>query len=100
MVDKTQPEGSRAIGTVRSHYGGKMFDTEIRKDPALEGAPGRSQDIFRYAPESGGAADYAALVDEIADRLERYGAIYNGIASKAKRAAARGQTEREGSVPA
>ena len=66
----------------------------------LEEVPGRSQDIFRYAPESGGAADYAALVEKIEGRLERYGAIYNGIASKAKRAAARGQKGRDGNVPA
>jgi chromosome partitioning protein len=100
MVDKTQSEDSEAIEEVRSHYGGKVFETEIREDPTLEEAPGRSQDIFRYAPESGGASDYAALVEEIEDRLKRYGAIYNGIASKAKRAAARGAKGEDGKVPA
>lgn len=90
MVDKHQDEVPEAIKEVRNHYGGKVFDTEIRNDPKLEEAPAQNKDIFRHAPESGGAADYASLVEEIEERLERYGSIYNGIASKAKRAVTQG----------
>jgi chromosome partitioning protein len=64
---------------LRGHYGGKVFDTEIRYDPALESAPGHKKSIFDHAPESDGAADYADLLDEIEERLERYGAVYGTV---------------------
>ena len=41
------------------------FDTIIRTNVDLAAAAGRGTDIFDYAPRSNGAADYAALADEI-----------------------------------
>jgi chromosome partitioning protein len=67
---------------LRNHYGAKVFDTEIRQDPALEAAPGHGKDIFAYAPDSSGADDYRALIDEIEDRIDRYGAIYGDLLKK------------------
>jgi chromosome partitioning protein len=92
MVDRTREASREAINQLRSHYGGKVFDTEVEPDQTLEEAPSRGQDIFRYAPESQGAEQYGQLVREIEDRLTRYGSIYNGLASKANQAAVEGRS--------
>ena len=70
------------IRDVRKHYGGKVFDTLVRRDPALERAPAHNQDIFAFAPDSDGAADYAALLDEVENRIERYSVVYDRLASR------------------
>jgi chromosome partitioning protein len=70
-------EQTRAIKTqVRDHYGGKVFDTEIRTDAALEKAPTVGKSVFDYAPDSQGAQQYKALVDEVIERVDRYGSVY------------------------
>jgi chromosome partitioning protein len=79
MVDRTGDDVDDAIDQLRNHYGGKVFDTEIRIDPSLEKAPSRNVDIFRYAPESQGAKDYNRLIDEIEERLQRYGSVYDTL---------------------
>jgi chromosome partitioning protein len=79
MVDREQDGVESTIDQLRNHYGGKVFDREIRQDPKLEEAPSRGQDIFRYAPNSAGAADYGHLIDEIEDRLQRYGSVFGGL---------------------
>ena len=48
--------------------GFRVFRTKIRDNVALGEAPAVGLDIFRYAPRSNGAADYAALADEIQER--------------------------------
>lgn len=83
MVDRSQKEVPNAIQQVRDHYGGKVFETEIRRDPKLEEAPSRGQDIFRYAPESRGASDYDRVLDEIEKRLQRYGSVYGELVNGA-----------------
>jgi chromosome partitioning protein len=79
MIDRDEEEVDGAIDQLRNHYGGKVFDTEIRTDPKLEEAPGRGVDIFRYAPDSQGAADYRRLLDEVEERLQRYGSVYDTL---------------------
>jgi chromosome partitioning protein len=79
MVDRSADQVEGAIEQLRNHYGGKVFDTEIRTDPVLEQAPGHNKDIFRYAPDSQGAADYQKLIDEIEERLQRYGSVYGSL---------------------
>jgi chromosome partitioning protein len=81
MVDYSEDRTQEIVGQVREHYGGKVFDTEIRPDSAIEDAPGFGQPIFEFAPDSQGAADYGDLVDEVLDRLERYSAVYDQINS-------------------
>jgi chromosome partitioning protein len=88
MVDRGQKEVPGAIQEVRNHYGGKVFDREVRKDPKLEEAPSRGQDIFRYAPDSKGAVDYDHVVDEVEERLQRYGSVYGSLTSRAEGGAA------------
>ena len=83
MVDREQDGVESTIEQLRNHYGGKVFDREIRQDPKLEEAPSRGQDIFRYAPNSIGAADYGHLIDEIEDRLQRYGSVFDDIGNQA-----------------
>jgi chromosome partitioning protein len=73
---------SDIIGELQTHYGGKVFDTKLRYDTALEDAPAASEDIFTYAPDSTGANDYAQLLDEIEERVERYGSIYSKVNQK------------------
>ena len=70
------------INELTTHYGGKVFDTRLQYDPALEDAPAASEDIFTYAPHSQGAKDYAMLLDEIEERVERYGSIYSKVNEK------------------
>jgi chromosome partitioning protein len=88
MVDRDQREVPGAIQEVRNHYGGKVFDREIRKDPKLEQAPSRGQDIFQYAPDSKGAADYDHVVDEVEDRLQRYGSVYGDLVNRTENGSA------------
>lgn len=45
--------------------GFKTYSTRIRDNVALGEAPAAGLDIFRYAPRSNGAADYARLADEV-----------------------------------
>jgi len=82
MVDRSQDGVSSTIDQLRNHYGGKVFDQEIRQDPKLEEAPSRGKDIFRYAPGSAGAEDYGHVIDEIEDRLQRYGSVFDGLADR------------------
>jgi chromosome partitioning protein len=82
MVRRDDQETNAIIDEVRQHYGGKVFDTEIRQDAALEEAPTRGQSIFEYAPDSQGAKAYASFVEEVIDRIERYGSVYGTIREK------------------
>ncbi|HML54534.1 MAG TPA: ParA family protein [Solidesulfovibrio magneticus] len=54
---------------VESHFPGMALTAVIRENVALAEAPSFGQDIFRYAPRSAGAADFAALAVETAARL-------------------------------
>jgi chromosome partitioning protein len=82
MVRPKKTETESIIREVREHYGGKVFDTEIERDPALEEAPTHGRSIFDHAPGSQGAAQYGALVDEVRARLDRYGSVYGTIREK------------------
>ncbi|MEF3695955.1 ParA family protein [Desulfolutivibrio sp.] len=53
------------------HFPGLAYAARIRENVALAEAPGFGQDIFTYAPNSRGAADYAALAAEAAERAAR-----------------------------
>lgn len=79
MVGDEDEETRKIKKGLRDHYGAKVFDTEIGRDPALEEAPTHSASIFDYAPDSTGAEDYRNLVQEVTDRIDRYGAIYDTV---------------------
>jgi chromosome partitioning protein len=82
MIQREDEETREIIKEVRNHYGGKVFDTEIRHDPAIEEAPTRGQSVFDYAPDSQGAREYRALLEEVVDRLDRYGSVYGTVREK------------------
>ncbi|MDO5553646.1 MAG: AAA family ATPase [Planctomycetia bacterium] len=46
----------------------KMFQTKIRRNVRLAEAPSFGKSIFDYDPQSHGAQDYAALVEEVLNR--------------------------------
>jgi chromosome partitioning protein len=85
VVDRSDEQVPSVIDQIRHHYGGKVFDTEIREDTAVDEAPSNNQDIFSYAPESRGAHDYGQLLDEMEERFQRYGSVYNRINQKNRR---------------
>ncbi len=49
---------------VSQYFGNVLFENTIRVNVALAEAPANGKDIFEYAPDSNGAEDYLALVDE------------------------------------
>jgi chromosome partitioning protein len=49
----------------RAWRGAKLLATRIRRNIRLAEAPSFGQSIFDYAPDSHGAADYAALAAEV-----------------------------------
>ena len=42
-----------------------MFGTRVRRNVKLAECPSHGKSIFAYAPTCPGAADYAALADEV-----------------------------------
>ena len=55
---------------IREHFPRVVFRTAIRDNVALAEAPTQALDVFRYAPRSTGAEDYAALAKEIIKRTK------------------------------
>lgn len=50
---------------MREFFGDLVFDTVIHRNVRLAEAPSAGQSVLSYAPESRGAQEYLALVDEI-----------------------------------
>jgi len=50
---------------MREFFGDLVFDTVIHRNVRLAEAPSAGQSVLTYAPESRGAQEYLALVDEI-----------------------------------
>lgn len=82
MVRRDDEQTRTIINEVRNHYGGKVFDVEVQHDPSIEDAPTHGQSVFDYAPESQGASEYQSLVEEVLDRLDRYGSVYGTVNEK------------------
>lgn len=59
------------IETIRAHFPGVVFEQPIRENISLAEAPSYGQHIFDYKGDSSGAADYAALADEMISREAR-----------------------------
>jgi len=56
---------------VANYFRDKVFKTKIRDNIALGEAPSSGLDIFRYAANSNGAADYLSLTKEILARAKK-----------------------------
>ena len=52
-------------GQMREFFGDLVFETVIHRTVRLAEAPSSGQPVLTYAPQSRGAAEYRALVDEI-----------------------------------
>lgn len=50
---------------LRQSFPNAVFSTKIRKNVSIAEAPLSGQDLFAYAPQSNGAADYTALAAEV-----------------------------------
>lgn len=70
MYDGRKNLASEVMESVRQKFPDELFATTIPENVALAEAPAAGQDIFAYAPNSKGAAAYAALTDEILKRME------------------------------
>ena len=53
---------------LRDHFGDRVFKTRIRQNVRVAECPQARLDICAYAPDSNGAADYAALAQEVMER--------------------------------
>ena len=56
------------LGELRAKYSGLVFDTVLHENVKLSEAADRRQPITEYAPDSRGAAEYAAVAFELATR--------------------------------
>ena len=68
--NKTRNLNVAADESLRQNFGDIVFSTRIRENIRIAESPQHLQDVVAYAPESNGAKDYQALVDEI---IERFG---------------------------
>ncbi len=50
---------------LREHFGETLCETRISENVSLAESPARNNDVFTHAPDSKGARDYAALLDEL-----------------------------------
>ena len=55
---------------IAQQFGAAVFSTPVRNGIAIAEAQAKRSDIFAYAPDSAGAADYSGVVEEF---LQRYG---------------------------
>jgi len=69
MYDQRTRFATGVFDELRRQFGAKMYATTIRVNVKLREAFRRGQTVFEYAPGSRGAADFAALADEVAARV-------------------------------
>jgi chromosome partitioning protein len=68
MYDSRTNLSAAVAAEARRHLGDRVFDTVIPRNVRLSEAPSYGQPISRYAPDSTGAAAYAALATELRTR--------------------------------
>ena len=68
MVDSRTTLSREVLAEIRGYFGTAVFGTAIRRNVKLAEASSHGRTIFEYAPESNGAADYAALAEEVLRR--------------------------------
>lgn len=67
--NKTKNLNMAADESLRKNFGDVVFSTRIRENIRIAESPQELKDIIAYSPDSNGAKDYAALVDEIVNRF-------------------------------
>jgi len=73
----------RVENSMRELFGPLVFDTMIHKTIALAEAPSAGQSVMTYAPDSKGAAEYAAVARETVARLQQPAAANVGARERA-----------------
>ena len=71
MFDARTNLSKQVEDNVREHFGSLVFDTVVPRNVRLAEAPSHGQPIFRYAPTSQGAIAYAALAEEVLNRVSQ-----------------------------
>jgi chromosome partitioning protein len=69
MYDSRTNLSKQVEDNVRAHFTSLVFDTVVPRNVRLAEAPSHGQPIFRYAPTSQGAIAYAALAEEVVNRV-------------------------------
>ena len=65
MYNASKSINREVLDETESRLPGKLFQTLVRENVALQEAPSWGQTIFEYKPDSNGAADYLNLTKEI-----------------------------------
>lgn len=73
FYDSRHKMGREVTETLRSKFGELCLPT-VRANMKLREAPASRKTIFEYAPDSHGAADYAAIVNAVLNATSRVGA--------------------------
>ncbi len=68
LVDSRTALSREVLSEIRSFFGAAVFGTAIRRNVRLAEASSHGKTVFEYAPGSHGAADYAALAEEVLRR--------------------------------
>ena len=68
MVDSRTTLSREVLAEIRSFFGAAVFGTAIRRNVKLAEASSHGKTVFEYAADSNGAADYAALAEEVLRR--------------------------------
>ena len=68
IVEKNTLISKHIQEQMRELFGDLVFDTVIHKSVRLAEAPSASESILTYAPDSGAAAEYRSLADELINR--------------------------------
>jgi chromosome partitioning protein len=69
MVDNRTLHAKEVLARVHEAFGGRLFDTVIRKTIRFAEAPVAGEPILTYAPTSPGATAYRNLAKEVIDRV-------------------------------
>ena len=68
MVDGRTALSREVLAEIRGYFGAAVFGTAIRRNVRLAEASSHGRTVFEYAPDSNGAADYAAFAEEVLRR--------------------------------
>jgi chromosome partitioning protein len=68
MVDSRTTLSREVLAEIRGYFGAAVFGTAIRRNVKLAEASSHGRTVFEYASDSNGAADYAALAEEVLRR--------------------------------
>jgi chromosome partitioning protein len=69
MVDTRTLHTKEVLARVQEAFGGRLFDTVIRKTVRFAEAPVAGESILTYAPTSPGAVAYRKLAQEVIERV-------------------------------